>query len=368
VNHLLSKFVDMAFCINLDRRPDRWARVVPRFARQGIDVHRFSAIDGNKIPSYFLRALKPSPLTYGGLGSLHSHLAIISLAKAMKLKGVLIFEDDVKFLSSFDSCCKTLCREMPENWDFFYFGGKILVGRYPVTPSIYRATYVYYNYAYMVNAKVYDLAINALSTQLNWADQILAGLHPQTNCYVMYPRSCAQIGRNDSDNLGRSLSFPLGVEDAMAMAGGLGNVELKWLWSLGKENRYVLEIEGEAQSTRALVDVNEGKIYHLNNWRDRVEILGFFKEKMKNWLIHGRVVAVDCKGPIREKYIKEFIEQERINFFDCAVVWQSGAVENCKKKVKKGGVIAGPQSSLEEARRLFPQTQRVGLLWWAINE
>ena len=49
-NCQLSKYFDKKFCINLDRRPDRWDIVSDEFNKWGIkDVERVSAVDGKTV-------------------------------------------------------------------------------------------------------------------------------------------------------------------------------------------------------------------------------------------------------------------------------------------------------------------------------
>ena len=38
--------IDKTYCINLDRRPDRWEKMKTQFIDHNIQVERFSAIDG----------------------------------------------------------------------------------------------------------------------------------------------------------------------------------------------------------------------------------------------------------------------------------------------------------------------------------
>ena len=45
----MSDFFDKIYCINLDRRPDRWERVSKQFNELSLDVERFPAYNGNSL-------------------------------------------------------------------------------------------------------------------------------------------------------------------------------------------------------------------------------------------------------------------------------------------------------------------------------
>jgi len=105
-------FFDEIYCINLERRVDRWKQCQSEFDKIGIanKVIRFKAFDNKENPKK---------------GCYDSHLSVIKLAYERKLKNVLIFEDDVAFLKRYDD--RKLNRAIESlnetEWEFFYLGG-----------------------------------------------------------------------------------------------------------------------------------------------------------------------------------------------------------------------------------------------------
>lgn len=103
-------YFDEIYCINLNERTDRWEHAQEEFKKAGIldKVQRFPAIRD----------------TDGRLGVIKSNLAIIKIAKEKKLKNVLIFEDDVKFIV--DNPQKVLQDSINQvgniKWHLFYLG------------------------------------------------------------------------------------------------------------------------------------------------------------------------------------------------------------------------------------------------------
>ncbi len=77
-------FFDAIYCINLDRETDRWKDMQRRFRDLGIArrVRRFAAVE--------------TPHNYH-IGCALSHRGVIAEARQLKLKNVLIFEDDARF-------------------------------------------------------------------------------------------------------------------------------------------------------------------------------------------------------------------------------------------------------------------------------
>lgn len=91
------KIFDRIYCINLDRRPDRWEQVSKEFIKYNIDnVIRFSGVDGANLTNTY-------NLLNGELGILETHLRIIDICKKDNIKDVLIMEDDVRFSNDINS-------------------------------------------------------------------------------------------------------------------------------------------------------------------------------------------------------------------------------------------------------------------------
>lgn len=106
------------YCINLDRRPDRWAMANIQFKKHGLDVERFSAVDGNEIPAKESLTLKP-----GLYGCTASHFLLIQRAKYLRLPMVMVFEDDVVLHDNFNFILNEILESLPMDWQIVMFGG-----------------------------------------------------------------------------------------------------------------------------------------------------------------------------------------------------------------------------------------------------
>lgn len=102
---------DAIYCINLDRRPDRWEAMQRRFGKLGImsKVRRLAASD--------------TPVNHH-IGCALSHRRIIAEAKQQQLKTVLVFEDDARFSADAADVLALSLRELEgRDWQLLYLGG-----------------------------------------------------------------------------------------------------------------------------------------------------------------------------------------------------------------------------------------------------
>jgi hypothetical protein len=78
----LKKYFDAIYCINLEKREDRWTETINELEKWGVanEVTRFNAIDGSKLDSDYVNS---TPINHGELGILLSNKEIIE--EAVKL-------------------------------------------------------------------------------------------------------------------------------------------------------------------------------------------------------------------------------------------------------------------------------------------
>lgn len=112
----VNTFFDHIYCLNLDRRPDRWERSQQVFAHFGItDVERFSATDGETMERF-------SGLTLGQVGVIDSHRCILADALQNEYNKILIFEDDIELTDNFHEVFEATEQELPSEWKMLYLG------------------------------------------------------------------------------------------------------------------------------------------------------------------------------------------------------------------------------------------------------
>src|SRR3972149_5999361 len=97
-----NNYFDNIFCLNLNRRHDRWNSISKQFKREGIFVERIEAIDGNNIKvltefESLKRNLKNIKINKNVFATLKSYQKIFNIILERNIEKSLIFEDDILF-------------------------------------------------------------------------------------------------------------------------------------------------------------------------------------------------------------------------------------------------------------------------------
>jgi GR25 family glycosyltransferase involved in LPS biosynthesis len=209
----LNEFYPYQVCINLDKRPDRWARVTARFAEHGINrVVRFPAVDGEQVelpPTW-----RGSP---GAYGCLRSHLAVVEQARREAQPSVLIFEDDAVLAPEFSAKFADYVEQLPEDWDMIFFGG--LHGQPPtsVAGNVMRVTHSLSTYAYALRQTIYDGFIELNQQARALLDENTRALQKRFKCYCFMPH-LAWV-EEDYSNISGELSNLWWLKESLVLFG-----------------------------------------------------------------------------------------------------------------------------------------------------
>lgn len=176
----LNSSFDKIYCINLDKRTDRWSDCQKEFDKQNIIVERFSAVDGKTVKQI------PSLLP-GQIGCLISQLSVIKKAKESNLSSVLIMEDDVQFCDDFSNQFGECMNLVPDNWDMIFFGANHIQRPSKINEKIYKLNYSYSAHCYAIRNTVFDILINLLTNSTNPLDVVYANIQSSINAYVVNP-------------------------------------------------------------------------------------------------------------------------------------------------------------------------------------
>jgi len=128
--------IDMYY-INLDRSHKRRDEFIKGSKEQGLDVKRFSAVDGRRIPDEVVGEIFPHPRSenfvksvlvedrknIGHFGCFLSHIGVYQTFMEGDKPYCLIFEDDAEFkTSSFKRDVNRHMGNIPGDWDIILFG------------------------------------------------------------------------------------------------------------------------------------------------------------------------------------------------------------------------------------------------------
>lgn len=187
-------------CINLARRPDRWARVRAQFQQHEIKVERWKAIDGAGLAM---------PVGWrhpaGAYGCSKSHVAAVRKAALKKYESLLIFEDDVEFHPELRSRFSRFMAQVPDDWDAIYLGGIHRLEPIAVNTNVVRLVETNSTYAYALRNTVFDAFIAINERARVPVDETAKLLQKQFNFYCFLPH-LAWVTRDYSDILGAEVN------------------------------------------------------------------------------------------------------------------------------------------------------------------
>jgi glycosyl transferase, family 25 len=197
----ITEFFNKTFCINLDRRPDRWDECLSEFDKHGItDVNRFIAVDGKDLTQSLTGFMTPSRMAL-----VLTNVQIIEEAIKNDYDSILILEDDVEFgpeVVEMDSYFDLL----PNDWDMLYFGGNhnTHVGSPPpniINEKVCKLHNTYSTHCVAINKKAFQKVLDRIKKCDNALDVIYVELQNQLNVYSFYPVIATQrVSFSDIEN------------------------------------------------------------------------------------------------------------------------------------------------------------------------
>jgi GR25 family glycosyltransferase involved in LPS biosynthesis len=182
----INTYFGKIYCINLDKRLDRWEESQKEFQKINIEVERYSAFDGNKIKNVenlFVGHFEKA----GQFGCLISHLNIIKKAKESKIPSVVILEDDVVFCDNFNQEFNLSMIEMPKDWDMIFFGSNHVHSPIKISDRICKLRRAYSAHCYVIRDRMYDELIGLIEPMNEPLDVTYANIQSTHNCYVFNP-------------------------------------------------------------------------------------------------------------------------------------------------------------------------------------
>lgn len=176
-------------CINLDRRPDRWAAMLENFERFDIrSVERLAAVDGRDVvPPERFGHLRP--VDYA---CTLSHLTAVKKARDLGAPSVLIFEDDCLFDPNFVAKFPEYARQVPADWDMLFLGGYHFEPPVAVSRNVVRAVATLTAHAYAVRQSIYADFIELNENPPAIVDRNNTILQKRFNCYCCEPNLVGQ--------------------------------------------------------------------------------------------------------------------------------------------------------------------------------
>lgn len=206
----INEYFDNIYCLNLNKRQDRWSKVSEQFNRFSIDVERFEAIDGELISDDEFNIVNPNKISgenasangiienKSSLACLLSHIEIIKDAREKGYKKILIFEDDVMLRNDFNT---EISKISDLDWKLLYLGcSQFNWSGIKIDKNHYLSKNSLGTFAYAIDSSIYDMVLDILDTKRKSVDNLLSDIQNkiQGYCYTIYP-NIAISDVNDSD-------------------------------------------------------------------------------------------------------------------------------------------------------------------------
>lgn len=194
-----NQFFDKTYCLNLDRRTDRWETSQEVFKKHNLVVERYSATDWKDI---FIDT-EYEQRYRANVAHLDSFVGFFNKLIVEDAGNVLLLEDDVEFPEDFNQRFAEYIEQVPGDWGMLYFGGNHSNGVYTTEqPNILRCKsslsthaigyrkeafeYIHYNLEYHL-LRILEMTPPATYTNVVSADVWLALLHSVIPTYSFYP-------------------------------------------------------------------------------------------------------------------------------------------------------------------------------------
>ena len=165
---LYNELFSRSFCINLEKRKDRWERVQGEFRRMCITVERVEGVDGSIVEGC------PGVLGKGEYGCLLGHINALEAGVSSGADTFVIYEDDVIFNPMFHFLFERWYREIPGDWRVINFGVRNKMT--PLVVGIHtRQLYRFWNaHAYAIKSAWAPELIRLLKEEQGTVDSVLS--------------------------------------------------------------------------------------------------------------------------------------------------------------------------------------------------
>lgn len=164
----LNSFFDRIYCINLDKRTDRWIECEKLFKEFSVDATRVSAIGDSNVPWDGLR---------------RTVIGIFEKAVEEKVGNMLILEDDIDWTTESISGFTACVRALPEDWDMFYFSAAHQYWPAKVNDDLFRLSWSTAAHAVGFNPKSFDKVLQSLRANYKAIDVTYSDLQKSLNAY-----------------------------------------------------------------------------------------------------------------------------------------------------------------------------------------
>jgi glycosyl transferase family 25 len=160
---MLNEFFGKIYCVNLDRRADRWEQTVT--ALPGHQLIRVPAVDSVELP------FQSSRLMPAEIACTMSHLKTLRLFMETGEDRCLVIEDDILPMSEhWLAVFGNAASHLDEDWDLFYLGANHVTPPNRIIESLGKPTRAYSTCAYGVSRQGAEYILKHVSPDRSQVD------------------------------------------------------------------------------------------------------------------------------------------------------------------------------------------------------
>ena len=165
-----------AYCINLDKRPDKWEWIKEESKKLDLELIRFPAIYSNK----------------GHFGCRSSHLTLLKQLRDQE--EFMIIEDDMEIcVDNPIELMNEAYSQLPADWDMFYLGATLNQNLVKYSDNLYRLKAAWATHAIIYNNRngVVDYILEN-HNEPKFSVFLSKSVQDNFNCYITYPMIATQ--------------------------------------------------------------------------------------------------------------------------------------------------------------------------------
>ena len=201
--------LDAIYCINLERRPERWKSFKKSWDPYNLKISKFSAVDSKDLMHVKGEYANHSQFhNLGSLGCNISHIQILERALYSKQKEILILEDDAVPCEDFVGCFNTAYSELPDDYQFCYVGGSNMTLPEKLTDHVGIAKNTKSTVGYLIKMSLAPSIIEFVKAEMLNAvvDEIYAAAQQKIPMHIFTPRLIHQE-EGYSDILNQNVNY-----------------------------------------------------------------------------------------------------------------------------------------------------------------
>jgi len=182
----VNSYFQHIFCINLDRRKDRWRMCQEEFQKHKIyDVKRISAVDGRDIKK------DTSEKHKARMGCSLSHANVLEEMIKQKWNTILVLEDDITFVDNFSEVFSESVSLIPE-FDMLYFGGVDRKHPEKINGTISKVTCTATTGSYAISLPFAEKILPEIKKLNKPIDDLYIEHQKKIRCYIFKPHLIKQ--------------------------------------------------------------------------------------------------------------------------------------------------------------------------------